>query len=371
MAKTKRILIVSSEFPPQPGGIGNHAYNLAKALQNSSFEITVLADSRSQTGKLEDHFDSNLRFKVKRIGVSRFRPIMYLKRIKHYIKISKHNDYIIASGKFSLWLVGFGALLIKKSRLAIIHGTEVNFKSPLLRWSVAKALKQFNTVIAVSNHTKQLVRHLNLKSIAVIPNGYDPDLWNNNPYSQKKELKGSPKLITVGRVSERKGQAQVIEHLPHLIKTYPTLHYHCVGIDNEKDTCLQLAKALDIENHVTFHGEASQDFLKTLVSQCDIKVMLSTETKTGDIEGFGIAIIEANALGIPAIGSFDTGIEDAIAHGVSGQLIDSKNPVAFADAVSTILNNEAVFRKESLSWAEKHRWDVIAQQYIDVIERLV
>ncbi|WP_242133271.1 glycosyltransferase family 4 protein [Aestuariivivens marinum] len=368
MAKTKRILIVSSEFPPQPGGIGNHAYNLAKALQHSSFEVTVLVDSRSRTGKVEENFDINLPFNVIRIDISRFRPIMYLKRVKHYIKMSKHNDYIIASGKFSLWLVGFCTLFIKKPCLAIIHGTEVNFKSHILKGSIAKALKQFNYVVAVSNYTKQLVKHLKLKSIKVIQNGYDPESWNVTSTDLKKELKGSPKLITVGRISERKGQARVIEHLPHLIKTYPKLHYHCVGIDSEKDTCLQLAKALDIENHVTFHGEASQDYLKTLVSQCDIKVMLSTETKTGDIEGFGIAIIEANALGIPAIGSFGTGIEDAIAHGVSGQLIDSKNPVAFADAVSTILNNEAGFRKESLSWAEKHRWNIIVKQYVDVIE---
>ena len=41
-----RILIVSSEFPPGPGGIGDHAFNLAEQLTFNGFEITVLSELR-------------------------------------------------------------------------------------------------------------------------------------------------------------------------------------------------------------------------------------------------------------------------------------------------------------------------------------
>ena len=41
-----KILIVASEFPPLPGGIGNHAYNLASNLVSLGYEVTVIADHR-------------------------------------------------------------------------------------------------------------------------------------------------------------------------------------------------------------------------------------------------------------------------------------------------------------------------------------
>ena len=62
-----KILILTSEFPPQPGGIGNHAYNLAKGLQDNGFEIQLVCDARSANGEAEKIFDKNLSFEVIRI----------------------------------------------------------------------------------------------------------------------------------------------------------------------------------------------------------------------------------------------------------------------------------------------------------------
>ena len=44
----KNILIVSSELPPQPGGIGNHAYHLSTQLQKNQYQVTVVTDMRSK-----------------------------------------------------------------------------------------------------------------------------------------------------------------------------------------------------------------------------------------------------------------------------------------------------------------------------------
>ena len=44
----KEILIHSSEFPPGPGGIGNHAYNLAKNLTKLNYKVTVFAPKREE-----------------------------------------------------------------------------------------------------------------------------------------------------------------------------------------------------------------------------------------------------------------------------------------------------------------------------------
>jgi len=257
--------LVTSEFPPQPGGIGNHAYNLAKHLQLNSFLVNVIADNRSFSGEAEHTFDAELKFSIHRIVRYSIRLLMYLKRLTTLFRLIKTSEVIFASGKFSLWIVAFSSLFYKRQCIAIIHGSEVNFNNTLLKTSIHWSLKRFSKVIAVSNFTKSLVSHLNLKDIVVIPNGFDAEKWNLDNNTILK-LKGQPKLITVGNVTERKGQLNVIQLLPELIKVYPDLHYHCVGIPTQKDAFLKTANLLKVENYITFHGKVTDEHLQKLFS---------------------------------------------------------------------------------------------------------
>ena len=50
MKSSKKILIVTSEFPPQPGGIGNHGFHLANQLSKNFYEVEVITDNRSVSG---------------------------------------------------------------------------------------------------------------------------------------------------------------------------------------------------------------------------------------------------------------------------------------------------------------------------------
>jgi len=352
---------VTSEFPPQPGGIGNHAYNLALHLSKRNFNVKVIADQRSETGNEETEFDLTLPFIVTRIKRNDFRFMMYIKRIVVTFKSSKRATNVIATGKFSLWNVAVCRLFIKCHTLAVIHGTEVNFKSYFIKKSIDKALKQFDAIIAVSNYTKNLITHLNLK-VAVIPNGIDVSQWNPESISEIN-IKGYPTLTTVGRVSSRKGQLNVIKQLPQLVKEFPELHYHCIGIPTEAEDFKEKAKDLGVLNHITFHGSLDALALRKILKKTDVFVMLSTESITGDVEGFGIAILEANALGVPAIGSKGCGIEDAIKTGHSGVLIDAENSDEFIKGIVDILSHKERYQMNAQTWAKNHDWSRIINRY--------
>ena len=357
----KHIVVVSSEFPPQPGGIGNHAYNLALHLSHQDYDVEVIADQRSANGKAEQTFDSKQPFAVVRIKRYNLRFIMYLRRIqKTYVSL-KHTHYVIATGKFSLWNVALLSQFRKVKTLAVIHGTEVNFKSVLLRKSIDISLKKMDKIVAVSNYTKSLISHLNVE-VLVIPNGIDLSEWKKDNQT-KIELKGDPVLTTVGRVSSRKGQLNVIKQLPELIKQFPNIHYHCIGIPSEAEAFKTIAKQLNVESYVTFHGQLELYDLKQKVSATDIFIMMSSESKSGDVEGFGIAILEANALGIPAIGANGCGIEDAVNDGVSGVLIPLHDSEQFIKAIELILKNKNKFQNEAGVWAEQHDWSNIIMKY--------
>ena len=367
MDKTgNHILLVTSEFPPQPGGIGNHAYHLAKYLKLSYFEVAVITDQRSETGDEDQLFDRGLSFRVYRVPKTKLRFWMYLKRLHLIFKHVKISQTVMASGKFSLWAVAFASLFFKRQYIAVIHGTEVNFKNRLLKWTVDRSLKRFTRVIAVSQYTKSLVDSLHLNSIMVIPNGIDGTIWDSTSKTTML-LQGQPKLITVGNVTERKGQLNLIKMLPELIKSFPELHYHCVGIPSEAERFLTLAKELHVDDHVTFHGRVDQVHLQQFLKASDAFVMLSNATATGDVEGFGIAILEANALGVPAIGAKGSGIEDTIQQGVSGFLIDPNDAQAFKSALKHILAQQDDFSEQAKAWAEVHDWKLIIDRYVEVI----
>lgn len=358
---------MTSEFPPQPGGIGNHAYNLAHQLSLNNYEVSIIADQRSLQGEEEQRFDDGLNFKVHRIKKQRLRVVMYFRRLLKLMALMGSADVIIASGKFSLWNVAFSSYFKNKRTLAVIHGSEVNFKNTYLRKSVEGSLKRFDRIIAVSNYTKSLIAHLNLK-VAVIPNGYDSGKWKQH-IAPLERLKGSPKLITVGNVTARKGQLNVILQLPHLVKKYPNIHYHCIGLPSEANDFLNNAEKLRVADHVTFHGRLEDLEMQPIIMASDIFVMLSNETKSGDIEGFGIAVIEANALGLPAIGTLGSGLEDAIEHGVTGYLVRPEDTAGFRKAIDELLKTPDKFKRSSIKWAQEHQWKQIITHYLDIIDK--
>jgi glycosyltransferase involved in cell wall biosynthesis len=173
----KNILLVSSEFPPLPGGIGNHAFNLAKHLQRNGFNISVTSDYRLTPATEEDSFDQQNDFSTFRFKRYKFIWKTYLRRVALIRRLSLANDLVIATGKFSLWVVAF-FVSKKKRKIAIIHGSEVNFSNPLLRKITDMSLKKFSQIIAVSNNTKNIVSYLGLNNIEVIPNGFDSEKFD-------------------------------------------------------------------------------------------------------------------------------------------------------------------------------------------------
>lgn len=359
-----KVLILTSEFPPQPGGIGNHAFHLAKGLQDSGYEVTLLCDRRSDNGMEERNFDGNATFKIIRIPRRKFILISYFHRIKTALSLGKETDMVVASGKFSLWLGAFLSLFIKTRFITIIHGSEIQLPNPVLRKLTNFSIKRYETVIAVSNFTKSLIAHLKLKNIEVIPNGFEIGI--PKAYNVKKDP--MPVLITVGNVTERKGQQNVIQALPVLLKKYPDLEYHIVGIPTDKSKLEKLALHLGVEKAVVFYGKVDEKTKEELLLQSDVFVMLSEKTKSGDVEGFGIAILEANALGVPGIGAKGCGIEDAIQDRVSGRLINNKDSKGFELALTDILDNYLSYSQGARVWSNGFGWDEVIKAYLMVIE---
>jgi phosphatidylinositol alpha-1,6-mannosyltransferase len=361
----KRILVISSEFPPGPGGIGHHALSLVSALVNRGYQITVMSPADFVTEEEVEDFDSQQRFRIiryPRIGIK-----TYINRIKmtlSYLK-SESIDTIILTGKFSLWKGFFIHLKFKRIRtIAILHGSEVNLENYFLRKFTHTCINRATQIVAVSNFTKDLLPNwiLGNRVIKIIPNGIT--LKHNKSEPVNLNLKGSPKLLTVGHVSPRKGQHRVIHALPNLVAKYPDICYHIVGRPVNQRLLENLTVNLGVENHVMFHGRVkNHEDLDHFYWNADIFMLLSENQPDGDVEGYGIVALEANEFGLPVVGAKFCGVEDAVDHGVSGYLVDGNNTFEVTQAVVSCIENRVELRKGSMVWAEKHQWSEIVQQY--------
>lgn len=363
----KNTLIITSEFPPLPGGIGNHALHLALQFQKNEYEVTVVTDQRSKNLCADIDFDTKLDVKVVRIKRKNPAVLTYINRIQKTFSLIRKNQIIIASGKFPLWMVAFMSLFFPaKKFVAVLHGSELGAGGTVGKLFTKWSLKKYDKLVAVSNFTKQLALERQPKgSITVINNGFAPK--NTNTILKQKETQLS--IITVGNVTSRKGQQNVIKALPLILSKYPDIRYHIVGLPTEKAAFLELAKQLKVESFVVFHGALSNEELHKKLCASNVFLMLSDHLSNGDVEGFGIAVLEANDVYLPAIGSKNSGIADAIKDGVSGKLVDPNSPEEILEALEVILADYENYAVQAKKWSEKFHWENVIQDYLNEVEK--
>ena len=109
------------------------------------------------------------------------------------------------------------------------------------------------------------------------------------------------------------------------------------GSGPELDSLKALSIRLGLAEIVEFHGFTDESVMLELLQASDIFIM-PNKTVDGDLEGFGLVFLEANACGLPVIGGSSGGVIDAIEDGVSGLLIEpgsiesiSKNLIKLID----------------------------------------
>lgn len=367
------ILIIASEFPPGPGGIGKHAYDLARSLAWSGYNITVYSTQDHCTEDEIRRFNNSLPSTIKFCRFLREGSFIHWRRWKMIRNFLRHKKpgRVIVTGRFPLWL---GWLIKRRYRDSIpvhafIHGSELGRSSRLNYLLTSMSLSVMDHLWAVSNFTRDLVRdRTNRNDIRVLTNG----LWLNDWPSEKQHfhelhLKGTPALLTVGRISSRKGQHLLVRALPAITEIFADVHYHLVGIPEGKDHLEQLAQKLHVNNKVSFHGKVPGLLeLASYYLASTVFIMLSETQRDGDTEGFGIAILEANYSGKPALGARGCGIEDAIMDGYNGRLVDGNNPEQIAEALKDIMDNYAAYSARSRKWAIRHDWKVLIDQFISV-----
>ncbi|MCK6579730.1 MAG: glycosyltransferase family 4 protein [Anaerolineae bacterium] len=349
-----RILILSREFPPGPGGIGTHAYQLALRLLDLGWQVEVISRQDAADADEIAAFNTAQPFKVRHLRPveSTAGDLIYRMRVVIDAVRTFQPDLILASGRRSVWLAALLAPVLRKPWAAVGHGTEFTLGSSANQRLTALAFSRAAGVICVSQFTRQRMLRSGVRPRAewVIPNGADDTRYapvsaeTVRAFRAQRGWEGARLLVTVGNVSPRKGQDIVIRALPQVLRVHPNTHYVIVGLPSKQSEYAALAESLGVGDHVHFLGRQPQEEVICAMSAADLFVITSRTTADGDFEGYGIVVVEAAMCGTPSVVSRESGLVEAVEDGSTGIAVAPEDPDDTARGILRLLDDEPLRR---------------------------
>jgi glycosyltransferase involved in cell wall biosynthesis len=267
-------------------------------------------------------------------------------RASYALAVSRHalrgiRADLVICGHINLLPLAWAAAKLASARLAlVIHGYEA--WAPSTHRLSNLLVNRIDAFIAVSRYSaERFVQWSRVPKASgfILPNcvnldQFEPrerDLVLVNRYG----LRSAIVMLTVGRLAtgERyKGVDEVIEVMPRLLRQLPNLCYLIVGDGSDRARLEAKVRAQGLPDHVIFAGRIAEAEKVDHYNLADIYVMPSHG------EGFGIALLEAAACGIPVVGSSVDGSRDALLDGELGHMVDPAKPDDLARAIEAAIN---------------------------------
>lgn len=376
-----KLLILSSEFPPGPGGIGTHAYQLAYHLSRHARQVRVLAPQAYVSDVEREQFNARQPFPITTLPDRDNGPNWWRQRLS--LTAESLRTYgpslLIASGRRSLWLAAAVAPRYGIPWVAIGHGSEFAGQRAPVRFVTAQATARAAAVVAVSRYTADLIQQAAKPArLVIIPNGADGDRFFPKPVDPDlcRELAADGRriLLTVGHVSERKAQEVVVRALPRIAAEYPNVLYVMVGLPSLQAELQRLAESLGVAEHLYFAGAVSDERLVDYYNLAELFVLVSRRAAAGDVEGYGIVVKEAALCGKPAVVSQGCGLTEAIDEGVTGLSVPPNDPAATAEAILALLTDDArrhAMGRAAYEQAQRDTWAARVAAYDTLFQELV
>lgn len=290
--------------------------------------------------------------------------------------VKKHKpDVILFSSMVTGSLAYFTRSRIKTPMVSISHGHDVTLDVGIYQWLIKKVFRSLDGVISVSSATRQecLNRGLAEEKSKVLPNGFDVrDLKTIYKRAEAKafleqefdfKLGNRKLLLTVGRLIKRKGHAWFIREVLPLVKS--DVVYLIIGDGGENANIRNAIEQADMQDKVMFVGRQPDEVLDRAYSAADIFIMPNIKVK-GDMEGFGVVLLEANVRNTPAIASDIEGIRDVITQGKNGYRIAEGDSNGFAAKIDEVISGELETLSESSRSFVEHQfsWEKVSKDYI-------
>lgn len=333
-------LLVTRNFPPLLGGMEKVNQHLLAALQPAWRTALCgpagCARYAAQTEVME----------------SRVKPLFLflIATFLHAIRLARRRrpEWVIAGSGLTApiaWLAARGT----GGRAAVyLHGLDIVAPSWTYQWLWLPFIRRCDIALVNSANTARLAAASGVAAdeLKVLHPGTDlPQLDASaaRGFREQHGLAGRPLLLSVGRLTQRKGLAEfVAKALPAIVASHPDILLVVIGdeasdalhgrMGSERERILVAAREAGVEQNLHFLGRCDEATLCAAYQAADLHVFPVLELP-GDVEGFGMVALESAAHGLPTVAFAVGGVSDALRDGRTGTLVRSGDYAELSVAV--------------------------------------
>jgi len=366
--KKKKVVIYSAFYEPFMSGAELFVKEIIERLEHR-YDVTIITAKLRKDLKDEEDFG---RYKLIRVGKGNaFDKLRYIWLAPKMAK--KINPDLLHAVMESY---AGGALWVSKKilkgvpRILTLQSGDLDkkiwHKIPWL-WKVIHTSPDYIT--AISNFLGNRARALGVKNIEIIPNGVDfgeiADVLVN-----KEDRSAKNTIVCLARLSWEKDHKNLISAMPAIIARYNQARLVLIGNGPLRGEIEKQVKDMGLEDRVLLRGDLPHKSALEELGRGDVAICPSLA------EGLGITFIEAQALGVPVIGTKVGGIPDVIEDGKTGFLIEPGDKNAIAESIIKVFDmkdeeRNKMIENAKLSAKEKFDWDNIVSKVNKLYSRLL
>jgi phosphatidylinositol alpha-1,6-mannosyltransferase len=345
-------LCISTDFPPVEGGISTYVRNLWERLPaKKKIVLTRSGDGPGQPVRT-DAVVVRKKYPAGSDIISRIirtvAVVFHAWRITGTRNVERvHCAQVLSAGMAGLLMkLTRGIPYVVYAYSADILEFSRNFAA---RAVMKKILDLSDGIIVCSRFAKALVVGRGFSAedkVCVITPGVDMERFSRDVDSGDVRKKycipeEARVILSVSRLAARKGHRKVIASLKAVLERIPDAVYVIAGEGEEKGALIEEAEKAGVGEKVIFAGRIPAVDLPGLYKTCEVFILLPEYMAgSGDIEGFGIVFLEANACGKPVIAADSGGVSEAVVDGFTGVLVDPADSREVSNALIRLLEDE-------------------------------
>jgi len=330
--KKKKILFITTDFPPLKGGIASWAWEEYKKLKRKYNVILLVKENKKLTNKKNLFYfknEKNIKKIVKTLYKKyKFEHVIFFhwetaRSVFLWLKLKKIPYTIVIHGWAFLRPRSFYTEFVKS--LILKFADEIQVTSPYMKEKVIKkGAKPEKVKIVLIPVDKRKFKKFEKTQI--------------NKLKRKYKVTVKKIILSVGRLVKRKDFITVLKAVKLLERRNKNILYVIIGEGPYRREIESFINKNRLKKYVEMRGEVSDGELVEWYNMCDVFVLTPVEIKEdGDIEGFGIVYFEASFCGKPVVGSKTGGVPFALSHIKNSFLIEPQDYKSLAQLLKNIL----------------------------------
>lgn len=297
---------------------------------------------------------------------------------------ARKPEWVIAGSGLTAPIAWLAARSVRRRVAVYLHGLDIVASSRIYQWFWLPFIRHCDLVLVNSTNTGRLATANGVppNRIHVLHPGTELPLLDERmaeDFRRRFNLGKRPLLLTVGRLTQRKGLAAfVTKALPSIVSRHPDTLLLIIGDEagealqsrsgSERERILAAAHASGVEKHVFFLGRCDEATLTAAYQASNVHIFPVLELP-GDVEGFGMVALEAAAHGLRTVAFAVGGVPDAVEDGVTGRLIAPNNYDDFVAAVISEfeLVHDATVINGCIQFAASKAWPIFGKRLRDLL----